>query len=249
MTDAIRQRIAMAPAAGAEGFFEKLHRIGGTVQDAALLALAKSYRSIAGDRALDHQAAGEMAMSSRLEFADHCAKHQLGDLSAAADLFTKSILEPGRGTEENEANRQVEHDQTRDQAIFISESGDDQPMTKNRDQISDEMTAIAKRERKPQETIHQAYARCMKANPEMKKLYDAFKAAPEASRDPIDPTVLKRQLEPQDPGYQGIVAKAADIRKSQPQLSEEQAFARAWKDPANAHLREQHRSAQGGVAA
>jgi len=94
------------------------------------------------------------------------------------------------------------------------------------------MDDIVKRARQPNETHAKAYARLMREDPMLKQMYAASKGLPDTVIAPAP--VIKH--EPTDAGYLALRAKAAELRKADPKLTKEQAFAKAYQDPANRGL-------------
>jgi len=83
------------------------------------------------------------------------------------------------------------------------------------------------------ESPAQAFSRFIQKHPEGRILYEAYRRTPGVVSG-TGPRHVAKATEPTPvPSYTKLMVKAAELRKSKPDLSEAQAFAKVFGDPAN----------------
>ncbi len=88
--------------------------------------------------------------------------------------------------------------------------------------------------REGSETSEQAFARFVHKMAEGRELYGAYHLAKPDDDAPVEKTAPAQIAT--SASYDKLMAKGAELRKADPKLTEAQAFAKAYEDPANKEL-------------
>jgi hypothetical protein len=98
-----------------------------------------------------------------------------------------------------------------------------------------EITKRAAASRRADQTEAQAFAKYLET-PDGKFLYSAFKLAPQREEADTAPTVVKASTPAPTPSYRKLMALADVLRKNDPSLSREQAFAKIYESSEHGEL-------------
>ena len=97
-----------------------------------------------------------------------------------------------------------------------------------------EITKRAAAYRDVNETPEQAYTRFLTETADGNALYQAYKLAPQDEQ--AEPVAVTPPTPTPTRSYERLTAKANELRKAEPKLSEAQAFTKVYEDPANREL-------------
>lgn len=239
------------------GFWSALEKVA--PDEFALSILGRSLDSIMSDESLDVAKRAALVETTGEEFRKHCGE-KIGDITPgvaerAEEMLKSAITLATDAEREADAKRKKQEREERERRAASARQNLSHPydakkgfsdmtaITTRGDALA-AMTEIAKAAQEPKQSLEQAYAKAMKTDPRMQKLYAMSKSLPaDAPAEPAQRSILKGVTAP-TAAYGAILDKATEIRKAEPKLSEAQAFSKAWKDPANASLVAAHKRAE-----
>jgi hypothetical protein len=217
----------------------------------ALGAMQLSAQSIVADDGLTTLQKQQALAASFEQFTDYIAKLDAADDDgdqAMADTEDPALCDMS-DHERKVAEMKMQHERAQRMRGRLHKQGEDD---------MDEMIAIAKRVahgaptritkaqwhaeitkraaayRDVNETPEQAYTRFLTETADGNALYQAYKLAPQDEQ--AEPVAVTPPTPTPTRSYERLTAKANELRKAEPKLSEAQAFTKVYEDPANREL-------------
>lgn len=227
-------------------------------QDEARDFITKSMASIFGDASISEQEQIKLCRKSSAEYLA-CGKAfgwPAEEMVFALDDAIKKAIPVETDAERRRRAAAIQAEHHRGSGLHpdakaihdeTDETEDKHMSTPTKKHWDHEMQEFAKAQRQPGETEAQAYSRLMHKSSLMQGYYDMYKRAPADVVELQAP--IRKAAAFETKGHALIAMKAAEIRKSDPKLTAEQAFSKAYTDPANRDLVEMHRRELMGDAA
>jgi hypothetical protein len=156
---------------------------------------------------------------------------QLDMLDESFEQFESYLTKIIEHTNKQETNMDV----TLDVAKMVAATGRPAPLYSKRDWYA-EIQKRAEACKQEGESPAQAFSRFIQKNPEGRLLYEAYRRTPGAVNGTGPSEVEKASTPTPLPSYTKLVAKGEELRKADPKLTKEQAFVKAYTDPANREL-------------
>ncbi|MDR3527402.1 MAG: hypothetical protein P4L57_08975 [Rhizomicrobium sp.] len=215
--------------------------------------LVKSLFSIFDDETIDEKQKGRLADQSFQEFREF-AKSDISNTSVVAQRAADHVDRARRARRIRRVAAAAQADANLASALSpaaravhhgeIQKREDTEMPTPTRESVNSQIHDIAKSFRKPGESPEQAYAGFIKHNEMGRQLLSLYNSLPVEN---VVTLPVRKAAQPSTQAHALLLAKAAEMKKANPKLSDEQAFARVWKDPNNRHLVEAHKRQQAAL--